>query len=144
MQGVGFIDDVDHSQVEKIVDAARRRCVDLAPIALTVGTPHVDPESIQIAVQPADAVRTLRSAIRSAIADVWGYENVPEPEAPFTPHISLGYTNRNSAGAPLRAALDTVQVSAAAATVRECHLIVLHRDDRMYEWENYATVRLGS
>src|SRR3954451_16803090 len=48
MQGIGFVDKVETAHADAIVDAARRRCAELEPMDLTVGAPHVDPESIQI------------------------------------------------------------------------------------------------
>lgn len=108
MQGLGFVDQIDDDDVDAIVAAARVRCSALDPMVLTLGAPHVDPESIQIAVEPAEPVRRLRSAIRASIADVWGPEKVPEPAEPYSPHISLAYTNADGPAAPLVAALATL------------------------------------
>ncbi|GAA1799275.1 2'-5' RNA ligase family protein [Planosporangium flavigriseum] len=143
MQGIGFVDQVDRDQVDAIVAAAQERCAVLAPMELTLGAPHVDPESIQIAVEPAEPVRQLRAAIRAAIADVWGPVRVPEPAEPYTPHMSLAYTNADGPAAPLVEALAAVPTLSATATIDSCQLIVLNRDEGMYMWETFATVPLG-
>lgn len=143
MQGVGFVDEVDLQTVERIVEKAREYCAQLEPFQLNIGAPHVDPESVQIAVRPADAVRRLRSAIRHGIADVWGSEAVPEPEESFDPHLSLAYSNRDADATDVRVALEQVSASKASAQIVECQLIVLNRDNRMYEWDPFATVQLG-
>jgi 2'-5' RNA ligase len=143
MQGIGFVEDVDAEQVDQIVERARTRCRSIPPFDLSLGSPHVDPESIQITVQPADSVRTLRREIRAAIGDVWGTDGVPEPAEPYTPHMSLAYINSAGPAAPLAAALREVSGDAAHAKVKACQLIVLNRDNKMYVWEPYATVALG-
>jgi 2'-5' RNA ligase len=143
MQGIGFVDEVDQAAVEDIVERARARCGDLEPFDLSIGAPHVDPESVQIAVSPAEPVRQVRAAVRAAIADVWGSASVPEAEGPFNPHLSLAYTNRDADGTDVRLALEQVTAPSATAHITSCQLIVLHRDNRMYEWEPFATVRLG-
>ncbi|MGW0504039.1 2'-5' RNA ligase family protein [Micromonospora sp. NPDC003241] len=144
MQGVGFVDEVDEADVKRIIEATQARCKVLEPFDLSLGAPNVDPESIQIAIEPANPVRQLRSAIRRAIADVWGSERVPEAEGPFNPHMSLAYTNSEASGEPLAAAIQQVSADPVIAHVRGCQLIVLHRDNRMYEWDDYAAVELGS
>ncbi|WP_420870184.1 2'-5' RNA ligase family protein [Micromonospora globbae] len=60
MQGIGFVHNVTPEDVDAIVAATRARCAHLAPFKLTIGAPHVDPESIQIAVDPVEPVRQLR------------------------------------------------------------------------------------
>lgn len=144
MQGLGFIDEVDKADVDRIVDDARARCAALPALHLVLGAPQVDPESIQIAVAPSEPVRRLRSAIRTAIGQVWGSGNIPEPETPFAPHLSLAYTNAPAPGQPLAQVLGQVEHVDVHARITECQLIVLHRDNRMYEWETYAHVNLGS
>ncbi|MDG4803588.1 2'-5' RNA ligase family protein [Micromonospora sp. WMMD980] len=144
MQGLGFVQDVAAADVNAIVAAARDRCGQLAPFALTIGAPHVDPESIQIAVAPVEPVRQLRAAIRAVIADVWGADRVPEAVEPYHPHLSLAYTNTDASAVPLIETLKDAPKIHADAVIDSCQLIVLHRDEGMYVWEPYATVKLGS
>jgi 2'-5' RNA ligase len=143
MQGIGFVDQTSPDQVDAIVAAAQRRCAELEPIRLTIGAPHVDPESIQIAVQPAESVRRLRMAIRGGIADVLGSDGVPEPAEPYNPHLSLAYINTPGPADPLVHAVDSVKTPHASSLIGACQLIVLNRDAGMYVWEPYATVTLG-
>lgn len=144
MQGIGFVHDVVSEDVDAIVAAARARCAHLAPFKLTIGAPHVDPESIQIAVDPVEPVRQIRTAIRAAIADVWGSDRVPEPAEPYNPHLSLAYTNTEGPATPLIEALTSAPNLTANAEIDSCQLIILNRDEGMYVWEPYATVKLGS
>ncbi len=142
MQGVGFTDEVDETDVKQIVQAARQRCADLAPFEVTFERPLVEPEAIMFRVTPAEPVRRLRAAIREAIADVWGADNVPEAEG-FAPHVSLAYSNADGPAQPFIDALGGVRAEPVTVTVRAAQLIVLNRDERMYRWTTYATVPLG-
>ncbi|MEU7944162.1 2'-5' RNA ligase family protein [Micromonospora taraxaci] len=144
MQGIGFVQDVAAEDIDVIVAAAENRCAHLAPFNLAIGVPHVDSESIQIAVDPVEPVRQLRAAIRASIADVWGEDRVPEPAEPYNPHLSLAYTNTDGSAAPLVEALSSAPTLSANAVIDSCQLIVLNRDEGMYVWEPYATVKLGS
>ncbi|MEV1321278.1 2'-5' RNA ligase family protein [Micromonospora arborensis] len=144
MQGIGFVQDVAAEDIDAIVAAAENRCAHLAPLNLAIGVPHVDSESIQIAVDPVEPVRQLRAAIRASIADVWGEDRVPEPAEPYNPHLSLAYTNTDGSAAPLIEALSSAPKLSANAVIDSCQLIVLNRDEGMYVWEPYATVKLGS
>jgi 2'-5' RNA ligase len=143
MQGIGFVDQVDTADVDAIVARASRRCASLSTMNLRIGRPHVDPESIQIAVEPAGPVQALRREIRSAIGDVWGTERIPEPAEPYSPHMSLAYINSEGPAAPLVDAIDATPTLSADARISACQLIVLNRDNGMYVWEPYATVKLG-
>lgn len=89
IQGIGFTDEVDRADVDAIADAAQDRCAALAPFMITLGFARVDPEALMLPVRPVEPVTRLRAAIRAAIADVWGPDNVPENSHGFRPHVSL-------------------------------------------------------
>jgi len=143
MQGVGFVNDVSTADANAIVSAARERCSGLNAFELSLDRPYVDPESIQVAVQPSGQVRQLRTELRRAIADVWGEARVPEAAEPYSPHMSLAYINSAGPSTPLVKAIDAVDNVTGAARIESCQLIVLNRDAGMYVWEPYATVSLG-
>jgi hypothetical protein len=64
-------------------------------------------------------------------------------EAGWWPHVSLAYASADGPSAPAEAALAGF-TAAAAITVSEVQLIVLGRDEHVYQWETRATVRLGT
>ncbi len=142
MQGVGFIDEITEHDVRSIVDAARSRCASLAPFELTFGAPKVDPEAIMFALHPAEPAQALRKQIRAAIADVWGTERIPEAEQ-WSPHVSIAYSNAPGSAEPYTTALSRVDVKPATLLVPKVELIILNRDNKMYEWETFAAVALG-
>jgi 2'-5' RNA ligase len=143
MQGIGFTDEVDRSDVDRIVDAARKRCAELEPFTVTIGPARVDPETIQMPVQPVEPLAALRHAIRAAIGDVWGAENVPEPADGYRPHVSLGYSNTAGSADPVADALAHHGEHVAEVTVSAVSLIDLNRDRKAYEWAEVATASLG-
>ncbi|WP_433270754.1 2'-5' RNA ligase family protein [Actinosynnema sp. CS-041913] len=146
MQGIGFTDEVDRNDVDRIVEAARTRCAGLWSFTVTFGPAHVDRETIQMRVHRPDPLVELRLALRAVIGDVWGPGNVPDPEAGFRPHVSLGYCNATGPAEPvveiLRAHEEHEEYT-AEVTVSSVSLIDLNRDHRMYEWTDVATVPLG-
>ncbi|WP_207311946.1 2'-5' RNA ligase family protein [Lentzea alba] len=143
LQGIGFTDEVNRGDVDRIVESARTRCAELKPFTLTIGPAHVDSETIQMAGRPLEPVAALRLAIRAAIGDVWGVENIPEREDGFRAHVSLGYSNSAGPTEPVRDALAAHPGTTAEVTVSSVALIDLNRDRKAYEWDDVATVQLG-
>lgn len=78
VQGVGFTDEVTRSDINSIVRGAQSRCAVLQPVTVSVGPPQLDAETIQMAVRPVEQLASVRGAIRAAIADVSGEDQVPE------------------------------------------------------------------
>ena len=142
MQGVGFADKLTQEDLDPIVEAAQRRLELIRPFEIRIGPAIVDPESLQMPVQPVDRLRRLRTQLRAAITDVWGRDTVPAlPE--LDPHISLGYWNRAADAAPLKKRLAALGGGVAKTEITHASLINLNRDHHCYEWTTYATVRLG-
>jgi len=142
MQGVGFVDEVPDGDIRSIVNAARARCATVEPFELTFGAPKVDPEAIMFALHPAEPAQALRSQVRAAIADVWGADKVPEADE-WNPHVSIAYSNATGPAVPYAEALSQVEADPAKLVVSNVELIVLNRDNRMYEWDTFASVGLG-
>src|SRR5437773_1092779 len=114
MQGLGFSEELTADQVDEAVAAVRGRLAKLSPFELTFGPVRVDPEALLLDAEPAEAVRELRLAIRGGIAEAWGADRVPEPDAPFTPHVSVGYISADGPAASFVSALDASPATARA------------------------------
>lgn len=143
-QGIGFTDEVDKIDVDKIVDAVRRRCAKVEPFSVTLGPARVDPEALMLPVRPVEPVALLRHAIREGIGDVWGADNVPESAEGFNPHVSLGYSNAAGPAEAVHEKLATHRTTTADVTISSVSLIDLNRDRKAYEWVDVATVPLGA
>ncbi|MFD7282147.1 2'-5' RNA ligase family protein [Streptomyces sp. NPDC059862] len=141
MQGIGFVGDVKEQDVHAIVDAARPRLAAIPVFDLQIGPEVLDPEAVLLHVHPDAPVRAVRDAIRSAIGDV--LDEVPEKAAGFTPHVSVAYSAADGPKEPIAQALAGVDLTPAQARIASAELIVIHRDNQMYEWEPFATAALG-
>jgi hypothetical protein len=57
VQAIGFVDEVDAGDLERIVAAVRRRCAALAPVRLTLSPAVLIEEGVWLRVAPQRAVR---------------------------------------------------------------------------------------
>jgi 2'-5' RNA ligase len=145
VQGIGFSDEVSAADIARIADASQRHLATLSPVALTFRRPAVSHTTEAVTLGPDDGqgMHAIRQAIRAGIADVWGAGAVLESDAVFRPHTSLGYINADGPAQPIRDAIDTVHAAPAHATIDSVALIEMHRDQQMYQWREYARLRLG-
>ena len=141
MQGIGFVGEAKEQDVQAIVDAAGPRLAAIPAFDVRLGPAVLDPEAILLHVHPDGPVRSVRNAIRDAIGAVLG--EVPEKADGFTPHVSVAYSASDSPAGPVARVLDGLNLTPAHARVSSAELIVIHRDNRMYEWETFAAVPLG-
>ncbi|MFI9274246.1 2'-5' RNA ligase family protein [Kitasatospora sp. NPDC052896] len=140
MQGLGFVGEVGEEDVRATADGAAERLAQVPAFDVSLGPAIVTPEALLLTVAPEDGVRAVRSAIREAVGEVWG--EVPEAADGFRPHVSVAYSNADGPAGPVAAALGTV-TSSVTARIASAELIVLNRDNRMYEWETSRSVPLG-
>jgi 2'-5' RNA ligase len=143
MQGIGFVDEVDEGDLEKIVGAAQQRLSVLEPFQISLGPTVVDPEVVRLKVAPPEPVVRLRHELRAAIAEVWGAVRVPEEADDFTPHVSLAYSNRPGDMQPILEAANGAGPTPGTVTLTHADLILLNRDNKRYEWTTYAEVALA-
>ncbi|MFH0243868.1 2'-5' RNA ligase family protein [Streptomyces sp. HK10] len=141
VQGLGFVDEVPEQDARAIADATRRRLTGVAPFDLPLHQPEITPEAIRWEAEPSGSPTAVRAAVRAAIADI--RDDVPEPADGFAPHVTIAYSNSDGPASPVARALDAVDAEPATARIEQVDLIVLGRDNRMYEWEDFAAVRLG-
>lgn len=141
MQGLGFVGEVSDEDVRAIVDTVAGRLAAVPAFDAQLGPAIVTPEALLLQVAPVDAVRAVRAAIREGIGSVW--PEVPEPAEGFRPHVSVAYSNADGPAGPAREALQSVGSYPATARIASAELIVLNRDNRMYEWSTFASVPLA-
>ena len=143
MQGIGFTDEVPGADIDRMRTVAAERLRRLPPLELHFGPATVLAEGVALAPSPPEPVRAVRSAVRAAIAAVRGDDGVPEPAEGFWPHVSIAYSNRGGDAAPVVERLERASQASVSITVEAASLIVIHRDQRMYQWETLASVPLG-
>ncbi|MBX9387323.1 2'-5' RNA ligase family protein [Streptomonospora nanhaiensis] len=137
MQGLGHTRDVPDAERDRIAAAAHRRLARFGVLGLEAGPAAVDAEAIHLPVALTPDLDGVRTAVRDAISEVRGPQALAEPPG-WAPHVSLAYAN--TTGLPL----DPVRADLAhhPSTVRvavdHVSLIEMHRDNRMYEWQEVA------
>ncbi|MEV5431742.1 2'-5' RNA ligase family protein [Streptomyces sp. NPDC052701] len=141
MQGIGFVGEVEEQTIHSIVGEARTRLGAIPAFDLQIGPEVIDPEAVLLHVHPDGPVRAVRNAIRDAIGAVLG--DVPEKAEGFTPHVSVAYSAAEGPAEPIAQVLAGLSLTPAQARVSSAELIVIHRDNRMYEWETFTKVPLG-
>ncbi|WP_257232103.1 2'-5' RNA ligase family protein [Streptomyces sp. Rer75] len=141
MQGMGFVGEIDERDVTSIVDAARTRLAKVPAFDVRFRAPVVTPEAVETFAEPSEPVVAVRQAIRAAIGDV--LPEVPESADGFKPHVSVAYSSSDGPATPIVETIAATDVPPATARITSTELIVLHRDNRMYEWEPFARVPLG-
>ncbi|MFE1841681.1 2'-5' RNA ligase family protein [Streptomyces sviceus] len=141
MQGIGFVGETKEQDVSAIVDAAQTRLAAIPAFDVQIGPEVLDPEAVLLHVHPDGPVRAVRDAIREAIGEVLG--EVPEKAEGFTPHVSVAYSAGDGPVEPVAQALADLNLTPAHGRISTAELIVIHRDNQMYEWESFAKVPLG-
>jgi 2'-5' RNA ligase len=141
-QGVGLVQDVTEAELAALIPAARKRLSDLQPFTLRFDKPEFTPEAIRWDPAPAEPVAEVRNALREAIREIW--DQVPESEDGFVPHVTIAYGNRVASAGPVIAAIERASIPPVSVAVATADLIVLGRDRHEYEWEYAAKVPLGN
>jgi hypothetical protein len=142
-QGVGHVSEVDDNDRDSVVAAVRHRLARVPAPRVTFHRPVLHRTAIVIPATDPEPLREVRNAIRAGIADVWGSDHVPDSPDGFRPHVSAAYINEPQHPAPLRDLLDQVDAQPVTTTLRSASLLVLHRDNRMYEWTTVASGPIG-
>lgn len=140
MQGLGFTDEVDPGDLDRITDAAKTRLASVAPVTVTLSAPEPASEGVACWAGPPGVLDPVRDAVRAAIGDVWGAGRVPESRD-WRAHVSIAYASREIDSGPVASAL--TGLGTVTATVTEVQLLRLGRDRRLYEWDTATPLRLG-
>jgi hypothetical protein len=138
MQGIGFTDEVHPDQAQAIADAASQRLAELPSAELTFHEPVIRPEALALPPAPMQPLVTIRDTIRDAIATVWGDDGIPETDNRFDPHLSFAYVNTDAPADTALQALTRVHPEPVQVTATEASLIVLRRDEHLYQWKTFA------
>ena len=146
MQPVGFLDELDATELRRLRPALRRELAAVPAPLITFHRPVVRAEAIYLLADPAEPVLAVRLAVRKAIGEVLGPERVPESAdqvAGFRPHVSIAYANTGQETRPIADALAEVVTGPAPVTLDRVELMRFHRDNRMYEWAGVEPLPIG-
>ncbi|TDC66076.1 2'-5' RNA ligase family protein [Micromonospora sp. KC207] len=145
VQKVGFADEVSAAQLDQIVAAAQRRLAVIPPISLEVGPLAGSAGAVRFSAGPHPPVRSVRQALRQALAEVRGDRAVPTRATAFVPHVSIAYNNAPTDAAPVIDAVASLRrVASVTTVVHGVELVELRREPRSYAWDVLATGTLGN
>ncbi|MEV6071951.1 2'-5' RNA ligase family protein [Nocardia sp. NPDC052001] len=145
IQGIGFTDEVDAGDIDRIVAAAECRLAARAAFTVRVGPPIVDSETIQLPIADLSPLAGIRDDLQDAIGQVWGSEHVPERGNAFNPHLTVAYSTGAASIPAIRSQLAAGGVAHVQAEDRigAVSLIRLNRDRGAYEWTDVTRAELG-
>jgi 2'-5' RNA ligase len=144
VQGVGFSDELDDDDVERVLAAARTRLAALAPFDVVLGPAVVHGGGVLLPASPAEPFQALLRELRAAVAEALGPGRVEGDGAGFRPHVSLAYSNRTWDASALAERLGDAQTATARVRVSEAQLIRLGRDEHVYRWDAAHRAPLGT
>jgi 2'-5' RNA ligase len=143
MQGIGFVDEVSEADRDAIIEAARRRLATIPALALSFHHATIRPEAIALYPHPAEPVHTIRTAIRHAIADIWGTNHIPEPVTGYQPHLSIAYANTYTDAAAAAETITALTTDPVQLILTSAFCIALQRTNHTYHWNTHTTVLLA-
>jgi 2'-5' RNA ligase len=135
---VGFIEEFTASEIEEMVGRAHGLFSEIPPITITLGKILYHREAIALGIRPGDALDPVFKAVRAA-----SRVKIPEDEsaerAPWTPHVTLAYSNSVQPAPPIIDALGH-ELPSCDATVSRVNLIVQEGAERLWKWRSIAEV----
>jgi 2'-5' RNA ligase len=143
---VGFRHQLDSTDLDEGIAAAREALRGTAPVDLRLGPVNSLDDAVVLEARPLDELRGLRATVRGAMAEA-GIDRVQRDEDQFWPHVTIGYLN---AAADHQALMDevgsharVVAGSTVPVTADRLELVEVTRADRHYRWRTIASVELG-
>lgn len=140
MQGIGFTDEVNSDDLAAIIREVRQRLANIPAFDIELDRPVFTPEAIRWD-PPTEPIAVVRNGIREAIGAVWPV--VPEAAEGFSAHVTIAYANQDGPADAALAAIAEPASQPTAARISSAELIILNRDQRMYEWQTHASVPLS-
>ena len=139
----GSSTDLTDDQVRQMAAFASRRLATIAPIPVTFGKILYHPEAIMLAAEPSEALLPVLDAAREATLTATGTVGRPGNKIPWTPHITVCYSQ---ASQPTRQIIETLgtHLPARVAEIRTVSLVNQHGPERQWEWRPVAEIQVGA
>ncbi|HEY3015051.1 MAG TPA: 2'-5' RNA ligase family protein [Nocardioides sp.] len=137
---VGFVDEVQAAELESILAAARDFAAGLPPIEVELGQVTTMTDSVVLAASCAPL-----AAIRAGLIDAGATgQRQGNDDAPFRPHVTLGYLNSGTRNRAIMDSFGTPASQPVRLPVADLMLAAVTRLRSHYRWEEVATLRLGA
>jgi 2'-5' RNA ligase len=137
----GFVDGIAPEQVEAMAGHARRLLARQQPVPITLGRVLYHPRAVMLEARPAAALEPVLRAVQEATRAATGREGRLHT-APWTPHITLAYSNVAGPAAPVIAALGR-QLPRREIAVSSVSLVA-QAPEQLWTWHLVAHIRFGT
>ncbi len=138
---VGFTDEVPRPAVNTMLNTASHLLADIDPIQVTLGRVLYFSEAVTLAVEPADALQPVHSAVSSAAREA-GLPAAKDTR-PWLPHITVAYSNGTGPAAPIVQTLG-LHLPPTATTIRTANLVRQRQVGHSWQWQPVAELGLGA
>ena len=137
----GSADDLAEHQIQEMAAVASEHLAKIPPIPVTFGKILYHPEAIMLAAEPPDALLPVLEAAREATLRVTGTAGRSGNKLPWTPHITVCYSQ---ASQPARQIIETLgtHLPARVTEIRAVSLVNQHGPERQWDWRPLARVQV--
>lgn len=140
----GSTDEIARTQMLDMVSEAQRLLGDMAPIPVNIGKVFYHPEAIVLRVEPADALRPILNAAKSATLRSVGHAGTGGDIYPsWVPHMTISYSTADQPVEPILSALGR-SVQERQVLIDSLTLVIQWGQERLWDWEPVGTARLGA
>lgn len=138
---VGFSDEIAPDQVDAMADQARRLLARTPPIEITLGRILYHPRAIMLDAGPSDTLEPVLRAVQDATRTATGHDGTLYRE-PWTPHITLAYSNTVRPAAPVIEALgrELPRQEVAISSIS----LVSQAPEQLWTWHPVTQVPFGT
>lgn len=145
VQGVGFADEITHTEAAEVADRAHQLCLDTTSFPLTIGPLAGYEGGVFLRASPWAPIANLRERLCTAISDALGTSRVPNEPQRFKPHITVAYCHKAVPAAELiHRVWELRSLPPVEVAVRSVDLIELRREAHSYLWTSITSLCLRS
>ncbi|MGP4030011.1 2'-5' RNA ligase family protein [Actinomadura sp. 3N407] len=137
----GSTDEITNTQQQDMLAMAQVLLTRIPPVNVTLGRILYHPEAIAVAVQPTDPLVRIREAIQETTLKVTGSEGSTEGPDPWTPHMTIAYSETDQPAGPLISALGR-ELPTRHVTIDTVTLVVQRGAERLWDWHPVGHARL--
>lgn len=140
---IGAEADLAETALADLIAAGQHRLADLPRMPLTFGPAAVVPDGVVLDGKPVDGIAAVRSALRSAMADV----GVPDQatldvRSAAQPTLPIAYANEATTTAFAKATLTFVDAHPVTVTVNQLDLVRFDGRYRSADWSTHDRIAL--
>jgi 2'-5' RNA ligase len=137
----GFRDEITADQADAMTSRARQVLARTPPVRVTLGKILYHPRAVMLAVRPTEALMPVLRAVEDASRAGTGRDGRLY-HSPWTPHVTLAYSNMTSPAAPVIEALGRALPEQEVAI--DSISLVSQAPEQLWTWDRVSDVPLGN